>query len=192
MIAALSDIYVGHFRLALEQFHDPIRAFQVIETARGRALADSIWYASRSTALSNPSPQEQQIAAIQTRLRQKPMSPAETKVLLVQLDEAYDQLAPVEYKRSRLEMTMARRPPVSLARLERSLAPGEVLIEYVLDDKQNSHALEISPKEIRTHRIPPRAEVTGLCQKFVRAIKGKEDSSEFARARFSTGSCFRP
>jgi len=182
MIAALSDIYVGHFRLALEQFHDPARAFRVIETARGRALADSIRYASVSNGLSKPSPQEQRIAAIQTRLRQRPMSPAETKLLVARLDEAYDQLAPVEYKRSRPEMTMARRPPVPLAALQRSLAPGEVLIEYVLDNKQNSHALEISSREIRAHRVPPKAEISNLCQKFVRAIKDNEDSSQFARA----------
>jgi len=40
MIAALGNIYVGHFRLALSKFNDPQKAFQIIETARGRAMAD--------------------------------------------------------------------------------------------------------------------------------------------------------
>ena len=38
MIAAMSDIYLGHFRLAIERFHDNVKAFHIIETARGGHL----------------------------------------------------------------------------------------------------------------------------------------------------------
>ena len=39
MIAAVGDIYVGHFRLAWDRLHDPEKAFRIVEeSARGRAL----------------------------------------------------------------------------------------------------------------------------------------------------------
>jgi hypothetical protein len=47
-VAALSDIYIGHFRFAVSRLHDNARAFQIIETARGRALAGSIRYARQA------------------------------------------------------------------------------------------------------------------------------------------------
>jgi hypothetical protein len=103
------------------------------------------------------------------------LSPAETKVLLAKLDETYDRLAPIEYKRSRPEMRMARRPPVPIATLQRSLVPGEALIEYVLDNRGNSHALEITQAEVRIRQIPSKAAVSGLCQNFNQAVKEKKD-----------------
>src|SRR5579875_2490627 len=181
MIAALSDIYVGHFRLALERLHDTAKAFEIAESARGRALVDSMRYANKSTGSSGMSPIERQIAAIQKQFREESLSPAETKVLLAKLEDAYDQLAPVEYKRSRPEMTMARRPPVSIPELQRSLMPGEALVEYVLDNKSESHALEITSTAVRVHAIPGKAEVTALCQKFVQAIKDQKDASSSGR-----------
>lgn len=181
MIAALSDIYVGHFRLAVERLHDPAKAFEIAETARGRALVDSMRYASNSAGSNGMSPAERRIAAIQKRFREESPSPAETKVLLAKLEDAYDQLAPVEYKRSRPEMTMVHRPPVSIPELQRSLMPGETLIEYVLDNKSESHALEITSTAFRVHAIPGKAEVTALCQQFVQAIKDQKDASAAGR-----------
>src|SRR5579883_1153944 len=181
MIAALSDIYIGHFRLALERLHDTANALEIAETARGRALVDSMRYASNSTTSSRTSPAERQIAAIQTRFRQESLSPDETKALLAKLEDAYDKLAPIEYKRSRPEMRMARRPPVSIPALQRSLTPGETLVEYVLDNESESHAIEITSTDVRVHAIPGKAEVTALCQKFVQAIKDQKDASEPGR-----------
>ena len=48
MIGALSQIYLGHFRLAWNQMHNAPYAFSIIENARGRALLDSIRYARQS------------------------------------------------------------------------------------------------------------------------------------------------
>ena len=45
MIGALGQIYLGHFRLAWNRMHDGPYAFSIIESARGRALLDSIRYA---------------------------------------------------------------------------------------------------------------------------------------------------
>ena len=48
MIGALSQIYLGHFRLAWNQMHNAPYAFSIIENARGRALLDSIRYARQA------------------------------------------------------------------------------------------------------------------------------------------------
>jgi CHAT domain-containing protein len=184
MIAALSDIYVGHFRLAVTRLRDNARAFRIIEAARGRALADSIRYARTAKPASSTSPAERQIALLQKQLRESPVTPAQTKLLLAKLDQTYDQLATVEYQRSRPEMRMARKPPVSVQALQRSLAPGEVLIEYVLDDRGSSHALEVTRTTMRLHSLPNRVEVERLCENFVRAIKAKSNWSEPGRALF--------
>jgi CHAT domain-containing protein len=184
MIAALSDIYIGHFRLAVSRLHDNAKAFRIIETARGRALADSIRYARQATVASGTSPTERQIALIQKRLRESPVSPAQTRILLAKLDQTYDQLATVEYERSRPEMKMARKPPVSVATLQRSLTPGEALIEFVLDNGGASHALEITRTSIQIHRLPKRGQVENLCQNFLRAVRAKSNWAEPGRALF--------
>jgi CHAT domain-containing protein len=77
---------------------------------------------------------------------------------------------------------MARRPPVPLAALQRSLMAGEALIEYVIDNRGKSHALEITQAEIRIHEIPTKAEVSGLCQTFIQAVKEKKDPSKPGQA----------
>jgi hypothetical protein len=186
MIAALSDIYIGHFRLAIaiSRLHDNARAFRIIETSRGRALADSIRYARQAKVASSMSSTERQIALIQKRLRESLVSPAQTKILLAKLDQTYDQLATVEYERSRPEMKMARRPPTSIAILQRALAPGEALIEFVLDDPGSSHALEITRSSIQVHGLPKRAQVENLCQNFLRAVRAKSNWAKPGRALF--------
>lgn len=184
MIAALSDIYVGHFRLAVSQLHDTAKAFRIIEAARARALADSIRYARQSPGSSRTSTTELQIATLQKQLREVPVSPTETKLLLTKLNRAYEQLTPIEYERSRAEIMMARRDPVSIPKLQRSLGQREVLVEYVLDNAKNSYALEISRTSIQVHTLPPRAEVNDLCQNFLRALKAKKNWSEPGRILF--------
>ena len=52
MIGALSQIYLGHFRLAWNRMHDAPYAFSIIEGARGRALLDSIRYARQSAPVN--------------------------------------------------------------------------------------------------------------------------------------------
>src|SRR4029453_16841435 len=42
LIAALSEAYVGHFELVARKLSKPARAYEIIERARGRALADTL------------------------------------------------------------------------------------------------------------------------------------------------------
>jgi CHAT domain-containing protein len=148
-------------------------------------LADSIRYARQAKGSSGTSSAERQIALIQKRLRESPVSPTQTRTLLAKLDQTYDQFATVEYERSRPEMKMAQRPPVSIAILQRSLAPGEALIEFVLDNHGPSHSLEITHSSIKVHELPTRAQVDNLCQSFLRAVRAKSNWLEPGRALFA-------
>jgi hypothetical protein len=50
LIATLSNIYLGHFRLAAIRLNDVPEAFRILESARGRAIADQL----RSSAEPRP------------------------------------------------------------------------------------------------------------------------------------------
>src|SRR5208282_6242012 len=71
------------------------------------------------------------------------------------------------------EMRVLREPPVTIRRLQSSLAPGEALLEYVLDSKENSHVIEITSTTVQVHTLPRRDEISILVQNYVRAVKSK-------------------
>src|SRR3984957_2601834 len=86
MIAAVGDIYVRHFRLAWDRLHDPEKAFRVVESARGRALLDSIRYARQSGPLTRETAGEREITRLQRELVHQDLSAAQRHKLLDQLD----------------------------------------------------------------------------------------------------------
>lgn len=181
LIAAMGDVYVNHFKLAITRFHNPAKAFAVLESARGRSLADSLRYSS-TTARSGTSvpPAEAEISRIQKVLRETPTSPEEGKRLLAKLDDSYDQLGPIEYRQKRDEMRRLYRP-VSLSRIQKSLRPGESLIEYVLDRHEPSYALEIKRASVRVHKLPSRDQIDKLVRAYIAAVKAKGDWAPLAR-----------
>jgi tetratricopeptide (TPR) repeat protein len=142
MIGAMSDIYLGHFRLAWEQLHNAPYAFEIIETARGRASLDSI-RSARQTGPATPTQvrTENEISRLQRSLMHDPLTPAQTKHALDLLDRAYMQLRPVELSRQK-EIALLRRNPVTVQAVQSHLRPEETLIEYVLDE-HGSHAIRI-------------------------------------------------
>jgi hypothetical protein len=91
LISSMSTVYTGHFRLAIEQFHDTAKAFSIIERARGRSLADSLRYGGRPETETE---WEVKISAIQQQIRRN-RSPGALKTLLAQLGEAEFNLAGV-------------------------------------------------------------------------------------------------
>ena len=152
MIAAFSRIYVAHFRLAWEQQHDQAKAFQIIESARGRVLLDSIRYSQKSPSATSVSPAENRIAALQRTLIQRKISATQAKHVLAQLDDAYDQLGSAQFAQERKEVSVLRRAPITLSALMRLLSPRQVFVEYVLD-LHVSYALEISAAGMRVHSL---------------------------------------
>jgi hypothetical protein len=58
---------MGHFRLAWDRLHNPEKAFQIIESARGRVLRDSIRYSQESEASVKQTSAEKEIVGLQRR-----------------------------------------------------------------------------------------------------------------------------
>jgi len=185
MIDTMAGIYLGHFRLALLTMHDPAKAFEIVENARGRSLADSMRSHNSSKSPLLQSALDSDLAKIQSELRKPSNTPAETRRLLARLDRTYDALAPVEYARDRAEVT-ALLMPASLAAVRRVLHPNEALIEYVLGAGEHSYAFEITAAQVHVHTLPPREQLEKLAQAYAKAVRSKEDSTKLARILFDT------
>ena len=184
MVAAMGDIYIGHFRLAWNRLHDPEKAFHIVESARGRALLDSIRYARQSGPSSQEMPGEQEIARLQRELVHGALSTAQRHKLLDRLDHAYFWLGPAEFAQRQKEMHMLRRPPISLMAIRRQLAANETLIEFVLDTKK-SYALEISRVGFNVHEIPGRAQINRLVIQYLAGVKSKQEFGSLAKELYS-------
>jgi CHAT domain-containing protein len=184
MIAAVGDIYVAHFRLAWDRLHDPEKAFRIVESARGRALLDSILYARRSSPLSEATLGDQEIVRLQRELVQDDLSAPRRHKVLDELDHAYFWMGPAEFAQSRKEMEILRRPPVSLLAIRRQLAANESLIEFVLDTKK-SYALEISQAGLKVHELPGRPQIDGLVSHFLAGVRNKQESVDLAKELYS-------
>ena len=185
MLAAYGHIYVSHFRLALEQLHDKAKAFEIIESARGRVLLDSLRYPRSSASSSESSQSIAQITALQRALLQKQMKNAEARKVLARLDAAYDQLGTVSSEENRDEIKVLRGSPVPLSSFSRSLDPGTVFVEYILD-RDASFAFQVSASgDAEVHRLPPRAHIEKLVSAYISDLKAKRDSTEKAKLLFA-------
>ena len=105
---------------------------------------------------------------MQSQLRRPSNTQAETRQLLAKTRSGLlDTLAPVEYARDRGEVT-AIVTPVGLNVVQKSLQPGEALIEYVLSGGKDSYAFEITSEQVRVHMLPPRDRIeklgAGICE----------------------------
>ena len=180
MIATMSDVYTGHFRLALTKLHSVPLAFRIVETARGRALADAMRSpAQPSSDLGEPG---REIARTQTRLRSG-VPAKEMPVLLANLERQEAGVASVEYQSSWKDVQTLRSSPVTLAALRRDLLPNERLLEYVLDSR-GSYCVEVGRSAVRVHSLPPRAEIEGAVRRFLTAVKEKTDPADPAKVLF--------
>ncbi len=183
LIETMGAVYLGHFRLALMTLHSAAKAFNIVESARGRSLADTLLSTRTTDSSPAPTPADLEISRIQNQLRRPSNSVADMKRLQTKLDDAYSALVPIEYARDRSEVTKAGKP-VPLQVLQNELRPGEALLEYVLTDGDHSYAFEITKAQVRLHPLASRKEIETVAQKFVRAVRSKTDASESARALF--------
>jgi len=68
MIGAMSDIYLGHFRLAWDRRHNAEEALGIVEGARGRALLDSMRYARQTGPITQEAFGDSKITRLQRDL----------------------------------------------------------------------------------------------------------------------------
>jgi len=155
LIATLSDAYVEHFELAATRFADVGKAYDIIEEARGRSLADTLrgeseTLVSSSDEISNEANQE--ITRIQLALLHESDQTARES-LLDQLFGAEQFLAPEPKIDSNRNSRFGHRKPVPVQLIQSSLAGDEMLLEYVLGESQ-SYCLRITRSGAAVVLIP--------------------------------------
>jgi len=185
MIAAMSRVYAGHFRLAIEQSKSYPDAFQIVERARGRGLADSLRYGKRR-AEEPPVPAELRIAAIQREIRQT-RSPSKIKQLLLQLEDAETELSGVESRRNRQsirEMALLGKSAVELPAFQAGLRPGELVLEFVLDEP-SSYCMAVRDKGVTVHVLDSRRKIEGAVDQMLRSIRSKKEDRKSSSYLFS-------
>jgi hypothetical protein len=132
LIATLSEAYLGHFELAATKFSSPARAYQVIEQARGRSLADTLRGESEGLAAGNETSLDAQreINRIQLALLHETNREARQS-LLDELFRAEQFLAPGR-NIALLNSASGRLKPIPLERLQESLGRNEMLLPHDL------------------------------------------------------------
>jgi CHAT domain-containing protein len=137
LISTLSNVYLGHFRLAATQRNNIAEAYEVIEQARGRSLAESLLHEDRIEPSTDPlTPLAQrQINAIQLALLREP-APAQRQRLLGQLFETEQMFTPIG-RPTVLGTDLRHLKPAALATVQKLLHPDEIVLEYVLDEPRS-------------------------------------------------------
>jgi CHAT domain-containing protein len=180
VVAAQSQTYLKHFELVIRG-GDVREAFRVLERVRGRTLAWAL--EDRQAFPTSESEQtaslETDVAGLQARLMQS-SSAAEREPLLDKL---------VEYERrlglawSRGDRANARLPtqPAALKIVEGDLKPGEVLLEYVLDEP-DSYCVSISRQGAFVRVLPNgRKQIETLAQRYIDEIRRKASDAEVSK-----------
>ena len=185
LIATLSESYVGHFELAATKFSDPDRAYQIIEQARGRSLADTLRGESETLSSSDEISLEAQkeINRIQLALLHS-TSRDERESLLNQLFRVEQLLSPARRNIALLNSATDRLKPVPLETLQGSLGPNEMLIEYVLGETQ-SYCLRITRTAASIVVLPSgRKRIEEMVDHYLAAVRSRRTGEQVGRRSF--------
>ncbi|MCU1258100.1 MAG: hypothetical protein JWO80_985, partial [Bryobacterales bacterium] len=164
---AMSEVYLGHFRLAVTQ-HNFEEAFEVIENARGRVAADRLRSPEQDR---RPRPDiaaaERELALLQIRLLDT-QDERERKRISDSLNELEQQIPFNEA----LNSTSNLRERPSLRDLQTVLQPNEVVLEYVIAEPE-SYCLVIKHSHIEVVRLRDRKSIDDLAERHFNAIRAK-------------------
>ena len=153
LISTLSDVYLGDFALAVK-LKDVRKAYEVIERARGRSLADALRDPKVTTPMTDPVTvsAQKQINSIQLALLRE-MRPKQREELLEQLFETEQVFTPVEGPKKGFRAALRRGNAVSLLDLQHQIHADEVVLEYVLDEPR-SFCLRITRDAAEVFGLP--------------------------------------
>lgn len=183
LIGVRSEIYTGHFRLVAERLNDPVKAYDVIERARGRAVADVLSTLPEEN-VGEPqrvADQERVISRLQIQLM-RAQTPALRRQLLDQLWEAEHGLR-FHAAEPRVSLLVGGRR-AGVRTLQQMLDRNELMLEYVLTEPQ-SYCLVIGRGRIALAKLSSRAQIESLVDGFVQQVRTKSgDSSGTAAALY--------
>lgn len=179
-----SATYLGDFELAA-QTNNMNRAFRTLERARGRTILDALERRSPTKGPNTPAYQEAEnaISAVQLKLMRSDDA-SERAQLLVDLEYREQELAYLN------DITLPRAPmrlwqPVPLRAVQASLAPDEVILEYVLDDP-HSFCLSITRKAVGITKLNAGwQKIEGLTGQYLSQVAALKPASDLAKKLYS-------
>ena len=164
LLSTMSEIYLGDFKLAVDQNAIPT-AFDVIERARGRAVADIL----RSRTGDPPPPStdasiQGQIVQIQTQLLNTE-DPAQRSKLIDDLTQEEEQFGYVSDMLNPVQRHVETHP-ITLAAAQESILPDESVLEYVLAEPA-SYCIALTRNHATIVKLPAgQAQIEKLYQAF--------------------------
>lgn len=184
LVGTMSEIYTEHFQLAVSALKDNDEAFEIVEGARGRGMADALRDRRevKAEAVSDTNPAEITITDLQRQLRQQ-QTAAERVQLLSELDEAETKLAQSEYEHAQLRKLVPLRP-ISLELLQQSLDPNEAVLEYVLSNP-HSFCLVITDRKVAVRTLASRNQIEKSIGNYLARITAKEPARSNAKQLYS-------
>jgi CHAT domain-containing protein len=185
LISTLSEAYLGHFELVATKFNEPAKAFQVIEQARGRALADTLRGESENLASGTETSADAQreINRIQLALLHETTREGRQQ-LLDDLFRVEQFLSPARRNITLLNSASDRLKPIPLEDLQRSITRDEMLLEYVLGETQ-SYCLRITGGASSIVIIPrSRKTIERMVDDYAEAVRLRKPEDQFARDLF--------
>lgn len=138
LIATLSNVYLGHFRLAALKLNNVSEAFKIIESARGRSIADQLRSSEQIELPKNQITEgaQRELNQLQIQLLHETSSD-KRRALLQRLFEVEQVLGPANELRTTVQQATLRANSANLRQVQQLLKPDAAILEYVLDDPRS-------------------------------------------------------
>ena len=184
LIAAMSGVYLGHFELAF-RLHNTREAFQILETARGRSIADSLEGHHELPIANDPmtATAVKEVNRLQSVLLHATTREERTS-LLDRLFEAEQRLTPTGEPRTLLQKVALHPAPAKLEAVQRSLHPDETVLEYVVGQSR-SYCLYLTRTAVGVSALADgKTQAESLVRQYRNEINRKNDSIAAGRALY--------
>ena len=177
LIKGASDLYAKHFALIAEHSGNVAKAFAILEQVRGRVMTDLLM--SGATTSPEAVAAEHKIAELRLNLMA-----AHSNRDIAQLRDA---IFLAEQSRSispEISILKAKEhQTVTLAQLQNTLSPSEVILEYVVADPA-SYCLVITRKNYRIAKLAGKGTISPVVAAYLTEVKAKHSASTDARKLF--------
>jgi len=179
LIKSSSELYSQHFCLIAQHFNNPAKAFSIIEQVRGRVTTDMLM--AGSVTPQEARKQERTISQLQLKLMAARSTAEERNIR--------DQVFMAEQARwvtPDVSILKARAHALAgLDKVERSLSPSSLILEYVVADPQ-SYCLVISHGGSRLVPLVGREHIDSLVLAYLNAVKAKKPARDEGRQLYDT------
>ncbi len=170
LIAAMSDVYSGYFASLCNQ-HRYDEALQILDNVRGRAEAQALQH-RLSVAVHEPTDEEKTL----TRLNLSLINADDTATRAAINSAIYT----TELFEKPTQLDIARESithPVKLAKLQKSLGPQALLVEYVLAEPA-SYVLAITHDSVQHYQLASKQQIETDAKLYRKEIlQQKEDKT---------------